>query len=142
MEGARVVEKSLYVAIWAIPDASGCCKHPGRQDQSIQVLEGCKFAHMTVGVRYVLPGMMYVAKVQGGGTPNGFVIHPLISFITPLHIPHHEPGSGERERVTDREGMMKKIMIETCSRVVTRPLFKSSGLRLWRMTPLMHRYRL
>jgi hypothetical protein len=71
-------------------------------------LEGCKFAHMTAGVRCVLPGMMYVAKVRGGGTPNGFVIHPLISFITPLHIPHHEPGSGGRERVIDREGMMKK----------------------------------
>jgi len=42
-------------------------------------LEGYKFAHMTAGVRYVLPGMMYVAKVRGGGTPNGFVIHPLIS---------------------------------------------------------------
>lgn len=82
---------------------------------------------MTVGVRYVLPGMMYVAKVRGGSTPNGFVIHPLISFITPLHIPHHEPGSGERERVTDREGTMKKILIETCSRVVTRPLLKSSS---------------
>jgi hypothetical protein len=60
-------------------------------------LEGCKFVHMT-GVRCVLPGMMYVAKVRGGGPPNAS-FDPL---ITPLHIPHREPGSGER--VTDKEG--------------------------------------
>ncbi len=30
-------------------------------------------------------------------------------FITPLHIPHHEPGSGERVIGSVREGTMENF---------------------------------
>jgi hypothetical protein len=37
-----------------------------------------------------------------------WVCHPSLDlFITPLHIPHHEPGSGER--VIERGGMMRNF---------------------------------
>jgi hypothetical protein len=67
-------------------------------------LEGCKFAHMTAGVRCVLSGMMYVAKVRGGGTPNGFVIYPLI-YSSP-HFTSRTMSRGvgkERERERGRD---------------------------------------
>ena len=83
-------------------------------------LEGCKFAHMTADVRCVLPGMMSVAKVRVG-VHSKWVCHLTLDlFINPLHIPHHEPGSGERDGKIE-EGKDDENFRLTCSRVVTRP---------------------
>ena len=61
-------------------------------------LEGYSFAHMTP---LMCGASMFVAKVRVG-VHSKWVCHLTLDlFITPLHIPHHEPGSGERDGKTE-----------------------------------------
>ena len=50
----------------------------------------------------VRPAWHDICRQSSGRGHSKWVCHPSLDlFITPLHIPHHEPGSGER---VDREG--------------------------------------